>query len=162
MYSQLTRNILENHSGPENNCLVEQLNRNLYDSDNLHFDFNATSIKKSSYYDLNSFLSELRAHQNNVNVLSLNIQGVTTSCKELEVMISEISKRKLNLPIICIQETHLRGDQMQSFELDKYHRISCDPSISSFGGLTTYIREDIKFKEKITVGIKLRLLMQIS
>ena len=152
MYSKLTRGILENHSGPENNCLVERLNRNLYHSNNLHFDFNATSIRKSGYHDLNSFWSELQAHQNNLNLLSLNIQGITTSFNELEVLISEISNKKLNLPIICLQETHLRSEQMQSYDLDNYCRISSDPSVSSFGGLTTYFRDDIKFKQNITVN----------
>ena len=150
MYNNLSRNILLNHGGLSRNCLIESINANSNDNDvnNNNIDQGLNLIKKSNYHDLDQFTNHLRSHQNTLNIMSINIQGINTSFSELQVLTSHINNLKLNLDIMALQECHLSEDDMAAFDLTGYARISSDPVISKFGGLTTYIRDDLDYKIK--------------
>ena len=80
--------------------------------------------------------------------MSINIQGINTSFSELQVLTSHIIDLNLNLEIVTLQECHLSDENMAPFDLTGYTRISSDPVISRFGGLTTYIKDDLVYKIK--------------
>ena len=151
MYSRLSRDILINHGGLSRNCLIENMNTTEIQNENNNEDLNFDLIKKSNYHDFNQFILSLKNNQNSLNIMSINIQGINTSFSELQVLVSQINDQNLNLGIIALQECHLSEIDMNPFDLIGYKRISSDPVVSSFGGLTTYIR---KIKKKY-VGSKL-------
>ena len=148
MYTSLSRNVLLNHGGLSKNCLIESMNANSNFShvNNIDIDQSLNLIKKSNYHDLNQFTQHLRSHQNALNIMSINIQGINTSFSELQVLTSHIIDLNLNLEIVALQECHLSDENMAPFDLKGYTRISSDPVISRFGGLTTYIRDDLVYK----------------
>ena len=156
MYSRLSRDILINHGGLSRNCLIENMNTTEIQNENNNEDLNFNLIKKSNYHDFNQFILSLKNNQNSLNIMSINIQGINTSFSELQVLVSQINDQNLNLGIIALQECHLSEIDMSPFDLIGYERISSDPVVSSFGGLTTYIRNDINYKiKKKYVGSKL-------
>lgn len=76
-------------------------------------------------------------------ILLTNIQGFSKNRNELEIIINAMRPE-----IICITETHVIED-MENIELniENYNNIGMTSENRRTGGVTTYLRKDIAYKE---------------
>lgn len=84
----------------------------------------------------------------NMIVLSLNIQGLLNSFKEMKYV---INKQKVN--ICLLNETHLTLDiENNELKMSGYNIIRCDSDSRYTGGVVAYIENNIKFNVVKTYG----------
>ena len=142
MYDQQSREVIFNHGSIEKNCLLNLLNKN---SDSRE-ENGPSVVKRSNYYDFDQFTNLLK-YDKDFSLLSLNIQGLRQKIHELEVWVDKIREVNLNLTCLLIQETHLEKEVCDSIKLHGYSTLCFDPTVSKFGGLAVFMKEDIPFKE---------------
>ena len=138
-------NILKNHGGIGRNSLnklTEPDNPNNDSENEVKF------LKYSDYYDFPSFKESIKKHKNHFIVLCLNIQGLAAKFNEFEVLLADLKNDNIFLSAICLQETHLEYDNtIAPFNLDGYEAFPQKRIVSSWGGLVTYFRDDLKIEE---------------
>jgi exonuclease III len=106
------------------------------------------NIQNSSYYDIEQLVQFLKAHQNNITVLSINIQSLSSKFDVLENMLDDLYKADVCFTMICIQEASITERlNIDHLNLEKYNynmivqgrNICCKK-----GGLVIYVQKSIK------------------
>lgn len=110
--------------------------------------FEPELLKLSTYADLPELIDSIKKNDNQLNVLSLNIQSLHAKFTELQLLVDSINSQNLCLHIIGLQETWLKdSDDCCLLQLNGYDLIH-KPSHRKHanGGLAFYIHNSLKFK----------------
>ena len=105
-----------------------------------NFDF----IGNTSYYDDHNFVDFSVNHVNNVLILSMNCQSLRCKYDELLLMLELYnSGNGSGIAVICLQETWLSDGPDPLIRIPNYYCEMKGYSVSSHGGLVTYVRSDL-------------------
>ena len=121
--------------GMQPNCLNNTLNMKNSDENN-----ELPTIRRSSYYDIEKFISLSETNKHNLCILSFNIKLLNSKFCELEAFVDALATIDFKFSAICLQESWLAETDDQSLiQLKGYNCISQGKSCSNKGGLVMYI-----------------------
>ena len=104
MSNTLNSDVLDNYGGVLPNSF-KNMQGIFCDSDNSDNPLNF--LKNSNYHDLDMLRNELVKKSDNFNVLSINIQSLTTSFDQLHSTVDFLKRNNVHLSALCIQDIHL-------------------------------------------------------
>ena len=121
--------------GIQPNCLNNTLNMNNSDEN-----IELPTIRRSSYYDVEQFISLAETNKHNLCILIYNIQSLNSKFCELEAFVDELATIDFKFSVICLQESWLAETDDQSLiQLKGYDCVSQVKSCSNKDGLAMYI-----------------------
>ena len=110
-------------------------------------------IRRSSYYDFDTFSSLAKKQGKQLSILSSNIQSINAKFSELEAYVNDVSSSNFKFSIICLQESWLsENDDLSLIQLTGYDCISQGKSCSSKGGLLIYIDKRFDYEVKMNLN----------
>ena len=135
--------------GISNSCLNNSLSiGNAIDENN-----ELPIIRRSSYYDFDTFSSLAKKQGKQLSILSSNIQSINAKFSELEAYVNDVSSSNFKFSIICLQESWLsENDDLSLIQLTGYDCISQGKSCSSKGGLLIYIDKRFDYEVKMNLN----------
>ncbi len=134
-----SENILRNFGGHIKNNLENIINAEQEDDE-------LDIICHSPYYAPDNLPKVLCDDDSKLTVLSLNAQSINAKFGGLETFMSLFEQQNINFDVICLQETWLEEHWDTSLlQLEGYSCISQGKSVSSHGGLITYISTKYNF-----------------
>ena len=130
--------------------LVDMLNENetgISEVDDNILSITGTSSNYYSIDDLNEALKD-NNRQNNLSVLHINIQSLSSKFHKLKIMLSTLSEVNVTFDIICICETFLNCHNNSLFSLPGYTFVNKFRKESKGGGVGIYIKTNLNFKTR--------------
>lgn len=138
----IEQEILKHFGGVNNNSLIHILNSTDPNDE--------TFLIESGYIEPSILTNFLSKYSNNFTVLSLNIQSLNAKFNELCIFLSNLNHCGFFFSAICLQETWIT-DLKHGYDLlslPNYHTIPLKASVSSHGGLVTYLHKDFNYKKR--------------
>ena len=109
-------------------------------------------IKESLYYDLDSYITKIKANHNGerFNLITLNCDSLNSKFNSIESLLTCLEDEGVLIDCIALQETRLnKGGSNSHFDIPNFNHISKAKAAThkgSKGGLSIYIRNSYCYK----------------
>ena len=141
--TDITEAILNNYGGVDANSLKHLFESQFTEQENINE--TPDMLNSSPYIENEQLLTLLSKNRHNLKIISLNCQSLNAKYEQLNLYLNSLLQNPFD--IICLQETWLsESSNTQLLQLAGNKMINQPYKISSHGGLSIYIKENLKYK----------------